>query len=130
MLTKEALGAAIRAAIVEKKKITPQKVADDFGVKAPSVQGWMKTGRISKPNFEKLRQYMADVVGPEHWGLSQEAVSTRKTKSPINPRIAAVVKMMEETDDEGKIRAQSAVEMALALYFQGSKPKEYVKKRA
>lgn len=68
MLTGQLLGDAIRAAIV-KKGVKPADVARHFGIKPPSVQGWMNTGRISKPHFEKLRQYFADTVTPDHWGL-------------------------------------------------------------
>lgn len=69
MLTGKALGEAIRTAL-EKKELSKADIARLFRIKPPSVSGWIKTGRISKPNFEKLRELLSDKVGPEHWGLS------------------------------------------------------------
>jgi len=71
MLTGKALGEAIKSAL-DKTEMTQADVARHFKVKPPSVSGWITTGRISKPNFEKLRLLLADVVGPEHWGLAAE----------------------------------------------------------
>lgn len=68
MLTGEELGAAIELARL-KKKVTKKKLAEDFSVKPPSVQGWVKTGRIDKSKLMDLIEYFQDVVGPEHWGL-------------------------------------------------------------
>ncbi|WP_455893700.1 helix-turn-helix domain-containing protein [Pseudomonas palmensis] len=72
MLTGEELGAAIESARL-KKNITKLKLAEDFGVKPPSVQGWVKTGRIDKSKLMDLIAYFQDVVGPEHWGLRHGA---------------------------------------------------------
>jgi hypothetical protein len=38
-------------------------------VKPPSIQGWVKNGRIDKSKLMDVLMYFADVVGPEHWGL-------------------------------------------------------------
>jgi transcriptional regulator with XRE-family HTH domain len=69
MLTGKALGEAIKTAL-EKNELSKADIARLFRIKPPSVSGWIKTGRISKPNFEKLRKLLSDKVGPEHWGLS------------------------------------------------------------
>lgn len=68
MLTGTELGAAIEAAVA-KKGITKKKLAEDFGVKPPSVQGWVKHGRIDKGKLFELMNYFSDVVSAEHWGL-------------------------------------------------------------
>jgi len=80
MLTGVKLGKAIESALIL-KKISKAEVARLFGVKPPSVAGWINTGRISKPNFEKLRQFLADVVGPEHWGLTADLSKGANTPS-------------------------------------------------
>lgn len=69
MLTGAALGAAIGEAL-EKAAISKAEIARRFNVKPPSVSGWIKTGRISKSNFEKLRRMLADVVSDHHWGFN------------------------------------------------------------
>ena len=69
MLTGEQLGAAIEAAI-KKKCVSKVAVAHAFGVKPPSIQDWVKKGTISKDKLPKLWSYFADVVGPDHWGLT------------------------------------------------------------
>jgi len=68
MLTGSELGAAIEAARIA-KGVSKKKLADDFLVKPPSVQGWVKNGRIDKSKLMDVINYFADVVGPEHWGL-------------------------------------------------------------
>lgn len=69
MLTGSELGAAIEQARVA-KGVTKKKLAEDFGVAGPSVQGWVKTGRIDKSKLMELIEYFSDVVKPAHWGLS------------------------------------------------------------
>jgi hypothetical protein len=68
MLTGPELGAAIEAARIA-MGVSKKKLADDFNVKPPSVQGWVKNGRIDKSKLMDVIAYFADVVGPEHWGL-------------------------------------------------------------
>lgn len=68
MLTGPDLGAAIEAARIA-KGVSKKRLADDFHVKPPSVQGWVKNGRIDKSKLMDVIAYFADVVGPEHWGL-------------------------------------------------------------
>ncbi|UVL76624.1 S24 family peptidase [Pseudomonas putida] len=68
MLTGPELGAAIEAARIA-KGVSKKKLADDFQVKPPSVQGWVKNGRIDKSKLMDVIAYFSDVVGPEHWGL-------------------------------------------------------------
>ncbi|CAN7660111.1 XRE family transcriptional regulator [Aquipseudomonas alcaligenes] len=71
MLTGIELGAAIESARL-KKGITKKALAESFGVAAPSVQGWVNTGRIDKSKLIEVIRYFADVVGPDHWGLSKD----------------------------------------------------------
>ena len=68
MLTGPELGAAIEAARIA-KGVSKKQLADDFQVKPPSVQGWVKNGRIDKSKLMNVIAYFADVVGPDHWGL-------------------------------------------------------------
>jgi len=69
MLTGQELGAAIESARL-KKGVTKKKLADDFDVKPPSVQGWIAHGRIGKDKLMALIEYFDDVVGMDHWGLA------------------------------------------------------------
>jgi len=68
MLTGSELGAAIEAARIA-KGVSKKQLADDFSVKPPSVQGWVKNGRIDKSKLMDVIAYFADVVGPDHWGM-------------------------------------------------------------
>lgn len=69
MLKGEELGKAIEEAI-RLKGVRKAEVARHFRVQGPSLQGWIKTGRIDKGKLPELWAYFSDVVGPEHWGLS------------------------------------------------------------
>jgi len=75
MLTGKQLGQAIAQAIALKKASGAIKreadVAAHFGVKQPSLADWKKRGTISKEKLPELWRYFSDVVGPEHWGLTE-----------------------------------------------------------
>ncbi|MGQ3092431.1 MAG: hypothetical protein ACT6RP_03185 [Roseateles sp.] len=68
------------------KKISKAKLAEDFGVKAPSVQDWVNKGTIDKAKLPKLWAYFADVAGPSHWGLASFA-----SEPPPEQPAAAVI---------------------------------------
>lgn len=72
MLTGSELGAAIARAI-DKKGVTKKAFADAMGVRAASVQDWIKYGRIAKSRISDLVAYFSDVETPEYWGLSYTA---------------------------------------------------------
>jgi SOS-response transcriptional repressor LexA len=69
MLKGEMLGKAIAEAIA-KKGVSKKKLAEDFGIKPPSVQDWIKRGTIGRDNLFKLIDYFADVCAPSFWGVS------------------------------------------------------------
>jgi phage repressor protein C with HTH and peptisase S24 domain len=86
MLTGIELGAAIERARIA-KGVSKKKLADDFGVAPPSIQGWVKYGRIDKSKLMDLIAYFSDVVDQSHWGL--EGWSSRQpSKSKDSPTIA------------------------------------------
>ncbi|WP_147432274.1 hypothetical protein [Pararobbsia silviterrae] len=91
MLTGPELGAAIRAAI-KKKGLLQREVAATFGVAVPSVQDWMKYGRIDKKHLPRLFSLFADVVGPEHWGLEPGPFTdaVMKSEGRISPNDSLV----------------------------------------
>lgn len=81
MLTGKDLGDAIEAARI-KKKVSKKKLADDFGVAPPSVQGWVKNGRIDKAKLMQLIEYFSGTVGPQHWGLPASPSEIAQGKAP------------------------------------------------
>ncbi len=72
MLTGKELGAAIKEALAQNGK-SQADAAQYFGIKAPSVSGWIKTGRISKANFDALRVWLTKTP-PEHWGAASAPI--------------------------------------------------------
>ena len=85
MYTGERLGRAIAEAIKE-KEVSQKAVADHFGIKPPSVSGWIKTGRIAKEHIDKLIEYFSDVVPPTHFGIESliPANSSPNLPQPIS----------------------------------------------
>lgn len=75
MLNGKELGAAIKTAFdlkVATGAITSKAdLARHFHVKTPSVYDWFKKGSISKDKLPELWRYFSDVVGPEHWGMTE-----------------------------------------------------------
>jgi SOS-response transcriptional repressor LexA len=101
MLKGKELGNAIRAAIDRKVESGSVKsiseVARHFGVRPPSVYGWIGTGTIGKDKLPELWSYFSDVVGPEHWGLSAWPSPTSspvqvpaQTAAPLRGRVPVI----------------------------------------
>ncbi|HFH2578062.1 Cro/Cl family transcriptional regulator [Pseudomonas aeruginosa] len=102
MLTGPQLGAAIEAARLA-KKMSKKALAEQFGVKPPSVQGWINTGRIDKAKLIELISFFSGVVGAEHWGLNEkEAELIAPGSSPQRPGSSAAEKVMEMLQRHGK----------------------------
>ncbi|MGN5867942.1 helix-turn-helix domain-containing protein [Pseudomonas aeruginosa] len=102
MLTGPQLGAAIEAARLA-KNMSKKALAEQFGVKPPSVQGWINTGRIDKAKLIELISFFSGVVGAEHWGLSEkEAELIAPGSSPQRPGSSAAEKVMEMLQRHGK----------------------------
>lgn len=74
MLTGKELGTAIETAL-KRKGVSKAQMARDFGVKPPSVSGWVENGRIAKERLPDLFQYFEDVVPPEHWGIKKDSTA-------------------------------------------------------
>ncbi len=89
MFSGEQLGQAISEAI-KRKNVSQKEVADHFGVKQPSVSGWIKNGRIDKKHLDKLIDYFSDVVTPSHFGIETFRVLKSNEQSSIRfPRLNA-----------------------------------------
>jgi predicted XRE-type DNA-binding protein len=115
MLEKERLGEALRAAMAL-KKVTQQRVADEFGVRQSSVAEWVKFGRIRKKHIPHLVEFFSDVVGPEHWGLpaswSAQAHDPESPKAPSAEHWKTVATMLaKETEARGMSVYQTFVEV-------------------
>lgn len=97
MLTGPELGAAIDAARIA-KGVSKKQLADDFQVKPPSVQGWVKNGRIDKSKLMDVIAYFSDVVGPEHWGLragfSYESLPDVSSETDAEPALTSAADMV------------------------------------
>lgn len=74
MLKGKEFGQAIDAAITLKIESggarSKAEIARHFKVQPPSLSDWVKKGSIAKERLPDLWAYFADVVGPEHWGLT------------------------------------------------------------
>lgn len=103
MLTGPQLGAAIEAARLA-KNMSKKALAEQFGVKPPSVQGWINTGRIDKAKLIELISFFSGVVGAEHWGLSEKEAELITPSSPPgqDPGSSAAEKVMEMLQHHGK----------------------------
>lgn len=79
------IGKRIDAAMKE-KGVGPTKVAAYFGIKAPSVNSWKKTGRVDNRHLRKIVEYFGKPL--EYWvyGTMPDAAETvAKTQQPENP---------------------------------------------
>ncbi|MTI72559.1 MAG: helix-turn-helix transcriptional regulator [Stenotrophomonas sp.] len=93
MLKGEKLGAAIEAARI-KKGISKAEMARHFGVKPPSVQGWVKYGRISKDMLPRVIRYFANEVGADHWGIEPGDPYAPDNLVQLRPKLSAAEGMV------------------------------------
>jgi len=82
MFTGQQLGAAIEKAI-KLKGVSKKQVADDFGVKPPSIQDWIKRGTIGKDKIEQLFEYFSDVATPEDFGMNRPDIIYKNNRGEI-----------------------------------------------
>ena len=87
------------------KGVGPAEVARHFGVKQPSVQGWIKTGRVLKSRIPGLAAYFGK---PLAWWLTAE--ETHRAAQPI-----------ADYDVNGMQCVSSIESQLLALYRKLSK---------
>lgn len=66
----EAIREAIELKIASGAVASKADIARHFGIKAPSIHDWINRGSIAKEKLPELWRYFSDVVGMEHWGLS------------------------------------------------------------
>jgi SOS-response transcriptional repressor LexA len=75
MLKGKELGAAIKRAIEMKiasgNAESKAEIARHFDIKPPSIFDWINKGSISKDKLPELWRYFSDVVGADHWGITQ-----------------------------------------------------------
>lgn len=107
MFEGEKLGAAIKEAIA-KKGIRQADLADELEVRPPAISGWIKTGKISRENMQRLISYFSDVVPPSHFGIENMVMSseplpyrTDEGKYVLNPKNAEGQVLIEQLDIAG-----------------------------
>lgn len=76
MLNGKELGRAIEKAYKLKEATgavsSKADVARHFGIRTPSIYDWFKKGSIGKEKLPELFRFFSDVVGHEHWGMSED----------------------------------------------------------
>ncbi len=131
MLTGTDLGTAIDAARLA-KNMTKKDLADHFKVSAPSVQGWIRTGRIEKARLIEVIDFFSDVVGPEHWGLSKRSAGNLaidpaeldQVSEPAGSYTDSASLVMAMIKKHGKLsdEKQKALEQAVADTLNDKQP--------
>jgi len=125
MLTGSELGAAIEAARI-KKNVSKKAFGDAFGIKPPSVQGWVKTGRIDKSKLIEVIRYFSDVVGPEHWGLASDDAELLNLESlpdaPTAPAESSADQVIKMLSRAGKLTPEGRQAILSAVDEVSDKP--------
>lgn len=67
-----AIGVAIQKKIDARAVKSKADIARHFGMKPPSLSDWVKKGSVAKDKLPELWRYFSDVVGAEHWGMSDD----------------------------------------------------------
>lgn len=116
MLTGFDLGRAIELARI-RKGVSKAHLAAQFEVKPPSVQTWIKFGRIDKGKLFALMEYFSDVVGPDHWGIPQSEAEKVYSTPLLSQLKEAIVEGLLNDDD---LEALSAMARHLVMKNRGS----------
>lgn len=102
MLTGADLGRALLLAM-QRKGVKQQRMAEEFGVRQPSVSEWLRYGRIGKRHLTHLVAYFKDVVGPEHWGLTADWGGRGETAPGADPVAHAGRRAADDAGEQGTI---------------------------
>lgn len=81
MLNNQHIGNRIKAAM-DARGVGPTEVGKEFGVKAPSVNDWISTGRIHKKHLSKLVSYFGQ---PLEWWI--DGIPAKQSEQP-NHRVS------------------------------------------
>ncbi|GJM05031.1 MAG: Cro/Cl family transcriptional regulator [marine bacterium B5-7] len=101
---KEAINLKLAAGTVKSKA----EIARHFGIRPPSLHGWVNDGSIGKDKLPQLWEYFSDVVGPEHWGLSGVIINGKPGKLSLDRIKGTVVE--PGPDIKGKVPLISYVQ--------------------
>ncbi|NYT38899.1 hypothetical protein ERD78_18720 [Allopusillimonas soli] len=127
----KAIEQAIRLKIESGGARSQAEIARHFGVKPPSVSDWIKKGAIAKERLPELWRYFADVVGADHWGMSDEewpyglkqhGDSKRQkhshvpTKSETWPLFKVTIERLQALTPQQRKRADAAIDDLLRGY--------------
>jgi hypothetical protein len=85
MLTGKKLGEAIEKARLL-KGVTKAELSRQFDVEPPSIQGWVKNGRIGKDKLEQVVRYFSDTVDASHWGSEEDSIFSSAPQASRNSR--------------------------------------------
>lgn len=110
MLTGKALGDAVGAAITL-KGVSKAEVARHFNIKGPSIYDWIDHGRVGKRHLTRLVEYFSDVVGPEHWGLSNSSQIGGPSPLELTPDEKTILTHYRNAPSFGKEILRGAAEV-------------------
>ena len=106
MHTGEKLGRAIEEAR-KKAGISKAELARQFKVTPQSVQGWVKTGRVSKDTLIALMDFFQNDVPPAHWGLRGDSYQyldvAKALAPPSNKALDAQANTLPGPDVRGSV---------------------------
>lgn len=118
MLNGPELGKALQDAM-RRKGTRNVDLARAFKIKPPSVYAWTRHGRIDKKHLDGLISYFADVVGPEHWGITgpmrrdgaevNESLPVYSLKAHNDPRKASTSDPAWARQTSGQMELHAAV---------------------
>ena len=77
-----AIGEAIRLKIESGAVRSKAEIARHFGVRPPSLVDWVNKGSISKDKLPELWRFFSDVVGCDHWGMSDAEWPSGLSETP------------------------------------------------
>jgi hypothetical protein len=98
---KEDLGRAIAEALAA-NGYSNADAAREFGLKPPSITGWIQTGRIKKGNFEKLRAWCKKTPA-SHWGLPESKVLPVHELSVLEVKLVAAFRKIQSTEIQHQV---------------------------
>lgn len=125
-----AIGEAVKLKIEQGKATSKAEIARHFGMKPPSLSDWVKKGSVSKDKLHELWRYFSDVVGPDHWGITQSEWPLGLTgsrfkaaepepmiylKNISDPEVEHLSNIMRQLDNTRRIKVIEFAQDALTL---------------
>ena len=113
------LGIALANALAE-KRVSQTELANQLMVKKQAVSKWVNSGAIGKKHLFNVFEYFSDVVGPEHWGISESILVSQRQDDVTKKQIERAIDILKVIPESDKATRELVQNCLLSIIEKGA----------